>query len=796
MPNQKPAFTRLDDRRREQAQQALARLAVIGVFAGLWWMLWFVQIPMPVPFLLVLMGEAAFFLLYLRGVSWLPSPRSVDVAEYIMLGAEIVFHTTIVYFLGGVSWLGSLAYVFGLIFANTFLDAKRGFAYTAGASVAFASLLLLEATGVVPHYQYLEQGQLRYQDPQLVATTIIGGFGVFFAIHGWVNWVGRHLREERDTALRTQDELLRSREELQTANHELTRYVEARTIELERTSAALRESEERLRSVITTAPVVLFSLNRDGVFTLFEGKGIEALGLDRESLVGHSAFDIFRQAPQVLAYVERALTGEAITVPLDTGSVVYETRLTPVKDEDSEEIVSVIGVAIDVTEQKHAVRALEESTTEQKLAQLALEESEQRFRRLAENAPDIIFRYTRAEPAGFEYVSPAIEGILGYTPTELYAEAGLPGEIVHPDDRTALGEVIAGNGGKAKALRWHAKDGTVKWLEARVVTSRGMDGRLLAVEGVMRDVTEQKRWEDVLRESESKFRAMADTVSAAVFIFQGERMRYVNRAAEEITGYREDELLQMRFWEVIDPASRDLVRERGLARQQGKDVPNSYEVKLVTSKGEPRYVQFTAGTIEFEGEPAVLGTAFDITERKRAEDALHEAASHDYLTGLLNRRAGFAAIEGRLASARETGGRLAFLALDVDNFKRINDSFGHDKGDIALRHFASVMKGLVGDNGLVCRLGGDEFEIALEGASEPEAVDLADKILRSLRESTAAFGEPELPCFTASAGIGCYPEDGRTLEALRRCADDAMYAAKAQGGDRYVSWRGLSERAA
>jgi diguanylate cyclase (GGDEF)-like protein/PAS domain S-box-containing protein len=701
-----------------------------------------------------------------------------------------------VYFLGGISWLGSFAYVFGLIFANAFLDLRRGFVYTAGASLAFGTLILLEATGVVPHYHYLDQGELRYQNPQVVATTVIGAFGVFFTIYAWVNWVGRQLRQERDTALRSQDELLLARGELETANRELERYVEARTVELERTNAALRESEERLRNVISTAPVVLFALNSDGVFTLFDGKGIEALELERDSLVGHSAFDVFRGAPGAVAQIRRALDGEAISAPLNTGQIMFETSLIPVRDGETGELSGVTGVAIDVTEQKRALQALKASAAEQHTAQSALEESERRFRRLAENAPDIIFRYTMSETPGFEYVSPAVERILGYAPQELYADRGLPRAIVHPDDTEALSDVIAGSGTRSRTFRWRAKNGAVKWLEARIVTSRDAEGTLLAVEGVMRDVTEQKHWQDSLRESEEKFRAMADTVSAAVFIFQGERMRYVNRAAEQITGHTEAELLEMRFWDVIDPSGQDLVRERGLARQRGEDVPNSYEVKLRTSRGETRYVQFTAGTIDFEGEAAVLGTAFDVTERKRAEDALQDAASHDYLTGLLNRRAGFAAIERRLEAARNSSGRLAVLALDVDHFKRINDTFGHETGDIALRTFSSLMKRLVRDRGLVCRLGGDEFEIALDITREEEAIELGEEILRSLHEVAPEASASVLPRFTASVGVAFYPEDGEAVEELRRCADDAMYAAKATGGDRQLCWRNLTERAA
>jgi two-component system, LuxR family, sensor kinase FixL len=114
-------------------------------------------------------------------------------------------------------------------------------------------------------------------------------------------------------------------------------------------------------------------------------------------------------------------------------------------------------------------------------------------------------------------------------------------------------------------------------------------------------------------------------VGAAAFIFQGNTIRYVNPALEAMTGFTSRELLAMDFWEVIHPDHRDLVRARGLARQRGEPVPWEYEVKLLRKTGEALWVAFSAGMIEFEGQPAVLGTAVDITERKVAADRLQES---------------------------------------------------------------------------------------------------------------------------------------------------------------------------
>ncbi|MFQ5650390.1 MAG: sigma 54-interacting transcriptional regulator [bacterium] len=151
------------------------------------------------------------------------------------------------------------------------------------------------------------------------------------------------------------------------------------------------------------------------------------------------------------------------------------------------------------------------------------------------------------------------------------------------------------------------------------------DGTVRGVSTVVQEITERKRTENALRDSEAKFRVLADTTAAAIFIFQGTQLCYVNSAAEIITGYSEEELLNIPFWKIIHPDFQDLVKERGLARQRGDQVEPRYEVKILTKSGEERWIDFTGDTLQFGGKPAVLGTAVDITVRKQAEFKLQEA---------------------------------------------------------------------------------------------------------------------------------------------------------------------------
>ncbi|HEY8241722.1 MAG TPA: PAS domain S-box protein, partial [Kiritimatiellia bacterium] len=145
-------------------------------------------------------------------------------------------------------------------------------------------------------------------------------------------------------------------------------------------------------------------------------------------------------------------------------------------------------------------------------------------------------------------------------------------------------------------------------------------------------IIEQKRSEEVLRASESKFRSVCEVTRASIFVFQGTQLIYVNPAAEQITGYTSAELYGMPFWGIIHPDYRELVRRRGLARQKGRPVPQRYEVKILTKAGETRWIDYSASMAEIGGQPAVLGVAFDITERMRTESELRTRIASEELT--------------------------------------------------------------------------------------------------------------------------------------------------------------------
>lgn len=150
-------------------------------------------------------------------------------------------------------------------------------------------------------------------------------------------------------------------------------------------------------------------------------------------------------------------------------------------------------------------------------------------------------------------------------------------------------------------------------------------GRLTGAVNVLWDITDLHAVQEALRQSEERFRRLAECSATAIFVYAGERFVYVNPAACTLTGRSEEELLQTRFWEVVHPDHRELVRHRGLARQRGEPVPARYEFKLLHKDGTERWIDFAAAAILWENRPAAIGSAIDITDRKRAEEALRES---------------------------------------------------------------------------------------------------------------------------------------------------------------------------
>ena len=166
---------------------------------------------------------------------------------------------------------------------------------------------------------------------------------------------------------------------------------------------------------------------------------------------------------------------------------------------------------------------------------------------------------------------------------------------------------------------------SIIWLESSVSNQRDEENKPIGILAVSRDITDRKQAEEKLRSSEEKFRALAEMTASATLVVQGEKFRYVNPAFERLSGYTLQDLQELRFWDLVHPDFQPLVKDRGFARQRNEKLPTRYEFKYVTKSGEVRWLDYSSTYIEFENKPALMGSGFDITERKQIEAALTES---------------------------------------------------------------------------------------------------------------------------------------------------------------------------
>ncbi len=264
--------------------------------------------------------------------------------------------------------------------------------------------------------------------------------------------------------------------------------VNARDVtERRRQERALRENKERLRTVIAGAPLVLFALDRDGVFTMVEGKGLDALGLRPAQLVGHSAFELYAEMPQPLADVRRALAGETFSSVVEVFGVAFESWYSPVRDA-SGAVAGVIGVGTDISERRKA--------------EDALRRSEESSRALVQHATYGIYRST---PAGrFLAVNPALVKMLGYDTEEQLLAVNMARDVyAAPAERERIIALFdGGDAVQGVEVTWKRRDGQHMLVRLSGRAVRGPGRRIECFETIAENVTERRVLEEQLRQSQ------------------------------------------------------------------------------------------------------------------------------------------------------------------------------------------------------------------------------------------------------------------------------------------------------
>jgi len=256
-------------------------------------------------------------------------------------------------------------------------------------------------------------------------------------------------------------------------------------------------------------------------------------------------------------------------------------------------------------------------------------------------------------------------------------------------------------------------------------------------------------------------------------------VKYLGRSRDEIVGQTVYGVAPSKLAEVYHKADLDLIQQGG---------SQVYETSVSHGDGTVHDVMFHKAVFHKANNTpgGIIGVMLDITDRKKLEEKLLALASLDDLTQLANRRELDNSLEQALARSERSKTKLAFMFIDIDGFKEVNDKFGHAVGDEALKLIASRIVTLLRKSDIAGRMGGDEFAVILEGNVSLESTALVAKKLLATLSAPYALSCGEITCLTASIGIAFAPDDSDDLKHLLSKADAAMYEAKSLGKNRYI----------
>lgn len=547
----------------------------------------------------------------------------------------------------------------------------------------------------------------------------------------------------------------------------------------DRARIALEQAHARLDGMIEALPQPMCAFDREGrIIACNAAYSREFRRLYGTSISpGDSVIERLRNVPQDLersqSLLARVINGETISLVTEYGDPalgrhLYRASLSPIHGTDG----TVDGASF-----------IAEDVTERTRAEIALRESESRLRDMAANIPGVLYQWVERTNGerGFRWVSSRLKDVFGIDPADAHRIA----EYIHPDDRVRWVQSIEEANRTGAIWNFEGRmifpDGSLRWWQGISRQSKVTDEEIV-YNGVLLDVTDRKLAEGELRLAAKVFEASR----VGIMIMDPERrVLSINRAFTAITGFRPEEVLGQ-LPRQLESDRHDQHYYRAMWRRPRAGGVWEGEVWLRRRDGFPfpARVQVIAVVGDEAEITHYISIVEDISERKAQEERIRHMAQHDFLTGLPNR----ALLEDRLHQAMplalRNGTRLAVLFLDLDRFKLINDSLGHDVGDRLLQQVSRRLAGCVRAADTVSRQGGDEFVLLLQDLDAPEqAAAVARKILDVISEPFVVDGTQL--SVTPSIGISVFPDDAPDSAPLLRNADAAMYHAKGVGRNNY-----------
>ncbi len=427
--------------------------------------------------------------------------------------------------------------------------------------------------------------------------------------------------------------------------------------------------------------------------------------------------------------------------------------------------------------------------------EMSLQANEEQFREITAEVPGMLYRivFVPGFQGRYTFISSGSKELYGVDPKVVLADSSVLRNMRHPLDSERVAKAVQDAVKHRTALdiefRLILADGTVKWVQM-ASSSAVVDGNAQVRNGVMLDITARKMAQIELEQNEARWKLALESTGDGVWDWHiAAGKEYYSQRYKEMYGYSQEKVWEIKddFDDIVHPDDKEQLLKDQQAYFRNETPTYSNEHRVRCADGSWKWV-LTRGMVidrDAHGNPVrMIGTHTDITDRKTTEALVWHQAHFDSLTGLPNRRMLSEQLSSALYRCNETSETLAVLFIDLDHFKEVNDALGHDAGDHLLIDAAKRIQQCLNPSDTVARMGGDEFTVIINNAPHQTAITATLNCI--LVELSRVFDLRDKQVFvSASIGVALYPQDATQLEDLFKHADQALYAAKNAGRNRY-----------
>jgi len=572
--------------------------------------------------------------------------------------------------------------------------------------------------------------------------------------------------------------------------------------ERKQSEQALRESEEKyrlseldLKEAQSIAHIGNWKWNLKTGEVIWSDEMYRIFGIDKNSYVGRLADEIVKVIHPDDLHIVLPSNAQAFVEkkPIEYRIILADKSIRTIWAKSGEAVLNdegnlifLTGIAQDITERKQADEAIRES--EERLAAV-IEGSQLGYSDWNIQTGRILRNERWA-------------GMLGCTLKEIETTYRQWEDLIHPDDRAAALQAIQNHlDGKTliyrDEYRLRAKDGSYRWiLDQGKIIEYNLQGHPLRMTATQTDITEHKQAEDQLRQLS---RAVEYSPASIMITDIYGLIEYVNPKFTTLNGYTLDEV-RGKTPRVLksDKTPPEIYPELWQTILSGKEWRGEFLNRKKNGELYWEYASISAITDLHGNITHFVSVNEDITARKEAEDkikrlnaGLEQLAMTDYLTNLYNRRYFMQRGVEEFKRARRNNQPLGLLMLDIDQFKKVNDTYGHDTGDMALQQVAATLKSSLREIDILGRMGGEEFAVLLPNTSLHDAVLLAERVQQVMASTPVETLRSPLS-ITISIGVAIVTDEISCIDDLLRTADTFMYQAKSDGGNRVVSLKDIS----